>query len=350
MDRILIIRLSAIGDVIMASGVLPVLRATWPQARIDWLVEPVEAELLQGHPDIDTVLPLPLKPWRKALKARRYGEVWREFRAARRRLRATRYDLVVDLQGLLKSAVWARLARADRRLGLDPKEHSGILYSDRAHATHPDRKRIGQDYEEALAHLGLDVSGYQLSLPRAPDAVPAVEAFLAQHDLTTGKFVALCPYTTRPQKHWFDDHWARLAELIHERLGLPSVILIGPSNGPDADTLRARTPDLPVHVAHDLRLSLRAKIEIMARARAAVGVDTGLTHLAAALHTPIVALFGSTFPYADTRGAPSRILYDALPCSPCRRKPTCGGAFTCLREITPTRVCQALDELLTADA
>ncbi|EWS54576.1 glycosyltransferase family 9 protein [Methylibium sp. T29] len=99
MKRILIVRLSAIGDVVMASGLIPALRALHPEARIAWLVEPAAAPLLAHNPRLDEVIVWPRAEWQQLWRARRYAELWRRFCAFRRALRAQRFDLALDTQG-----------------------------------------------------------------------------------------------------------------------------------------------------------------------------------------------------------------------------------------------------------
>ena len=107
-DTILIIRLSAIGDVVMASPLIRALRARYPQARIVWLAQPEVRDLLSAHPELDEVIVWPRGEWRRLWRERRYLTWWREVRGFVRRLRALRPDLAIDLQGLLKSGLWAR--------------------------------------------------------------------------------------------------------------------------------------------------------------------------------------------------------------------------------------------------
>ena len=157
-----------------------------------------------------------------------------------------------------------------------------------------------------------------------------------------GRYAVLCPYTTRPQKHWFDERWAELATRLHAA-GLRPVLLGGPDVAPRAAAITAGAPG-----AVDLvgALKLDETVAAIADAALLVGVDTGLTHMGSALDVPTIALFGSTRPYLDARTPRTVVLYEQLPCSPCRRHPTCGGSYDCMRLHTPEAVFAQAERLL----
>ena len=152
----------------------------------------------------------------------------------------------------------------------------------------------------------------------------------------------MAPFTTRPQKHWFEDAWQALARRIRDELGLTPVILGGPGDQTHA-----------AHMAHGVEglltlagvTALPEAAALIRQAGLLVGVDTGLTHMGSALGTPTIARFGSTCPYPETGRPNARVIWLGMDCSPCRRRPTCGGAFTCLRNITADQVMEAALEL-----
>ncbi|NDE34386.1 MAG: lipopolysaccharide heptosyltransferase, partial [Gammaproteobacteria bacterium] len=125
--RILIIRLSAIGDIIMASGLIPALRHLWPNATIAWLAEDAMADTLAQNPKLDRVHRIPRAAWRKMRKENDYLGLIKSLLAMKRQLTNERYDLVLDLQGLLKSGIWAWASGAPYRIGLGSREGSQFL-------------------------------------------------------------------------------------------------------------------------------------------------------------------------------------------------------------------------------
>ncbi|MCM5679455.1 glycosyltransferase family 9 protein [Schlegelella sp. S2-27] len=326
MNRILVIRLSALGDVVMASGLIPALRQLHPQAHLAWLVEPAAAPLLRHNPRLDEVIVWPRGEWQALWRQRRLPELWRRARDFRRELKSRRFDLVIDAQGLLKSAVWARLTGAPRRISLIGHEGSHRLMTERAVPPPNPTKPIGNEYRFLAKYLGAPASSFQLDLALGAAARDTAAGRL-QAAGAVGRFAALCPFTTRPQKHWFEDRWAALA-LRLKQAGLVPVLLGGPSDAEAAARITAAAPGA-VNLAGALKLDETAAA--IARCSVLIGVDTGLTHMGTALKVPTVALFGSTRPYLDARTPTTRIMYERLDCSPCHRHPTCDDRFDCMR-------------------
>jgi len=339
---ILVVRLSALGDIAMASPVVDALRGRYPQARIAWLVQPEGAPLLAGHPAIDEVIVWSRGDWRRWLRTGRWVRLAREFAVLRRRLRAQRFDLSIDLQGLLKSGVWGWLAGARERIGLGSREGSARLMT-RVVPRAGEHAELSSEYRHLCRELGLADPGYRLHVAPAAADREAAGQRLRAHGIE-GDFVVLCPFTTRPQKHWFERRWSELAQALHARDARPIVILGGPGDRAAAARIRESGDTPIVDLAGTTGIGEAAAI--IARAAVVVGVDTGLTHVALAFERPTVALFGSTLPYARTGRANVHILYHALPCSPCRRHPTCGGAFACMRTL---RVPEVMDAVARVD-
>lgn len=343
--RILVIRLSALGDVVMSSGLIPALRTLYPDARIDWLTQAAAAPLLVHNPRLDEVLIWPRERWQSLWKQRQWRALWREVRSFRAMLRERRYDLVLDAQGLLKSGLCAWLTQAPRRVGLISREGSHLLVHERVDPPGGADARIGAEYRFLARYLGAADESYRLDLAIGGEPLAQARQALAERGVTGG-YVVLCPFTTRPQKHWFEDHWLALAPGLR-RLGLTPVIMGGPDDRVAAERMARQCPGL-VNLAGHLRLD--ASVAVVSGASLLIGVDTGLTHMGSALAIPTLALFGSTRPYLDGGQPTTTVLYDQMACSPCRRHPTCDGAFTCMRQFTVDRVLLAAQALLDKKA
>lgn len=332
-ERILLIRLSALGDVVMASGLIPALRHVHPAAHLAWLTEPPAAPLLAHNPRLDEVIVWPRAQWQRLWRERRYGALWREMRQFRRALKARRFDVAIDAQGLLKSGLWSWLSGAPRRVSLIGREGSRYLATELVMPPMGEDERIGSEYRHLARRLGAPEEAFRLDLAIGEAPREAARRRLGEAGVT-GPFVAICPFTTRPQKHWFEDRWGELAAGLRG-LGLVPVMLGGPA---DADAARRIAAQQPAVVDLAGRLRLDESAAVIAGSRLLIGVDTGLTHMGSALGVPTIALFGSTRPYLDAASPRTRVLYDALECSPCRRHPTCGGAYDCMRQFTVQRV------------
>jgi heptosyltransferase-1 len=339
-QRVLLVRLSAIGDVVMASCLVPALRRKFPAARIEWLVEDGCAELLEGGPPLDAVHVVPRRRWRR--EGRRFAAA-RGALALARTLRGRRFDWVIDAQGLWRSAAWAWLSGARFRAGLHPREAPGGLYHVRAGGRRGGGGAFCGEYRALGAALGLDMDPPAFGL-RPTDAARARAAELLAPAGPRAP-VFLLPFTTRPQKHWFDDLWAALLARLAP-LGHPLCVLGGPGDEPAARAIAAAGGVPGVQVVAGPQSNLQDKMALLERAALAVGVDTGLTHLAFALGRPAVALFGSTCPYREVTPRPGAVLYERLACSPCHRRPTCDGRFDCMKALTVERVAAAAESLL----
>jgi heptosyltransferase-1 len=331
--RILIVRLSALGDVVMAGGLPAALRARHPDAHIAWLVQEGFEALPAANPAVDEVIVWPRRQWRQLGLRRRYGELWRAVRGFVQALRGRRFDLAIDAQGLLKSALWVRLCGAAERLGVDPAEGSGWLMT-RVLRTPPD-KTFAAEYTHLAKALGLPAPLAQLPLT---DGGRAAARALLQQAGVSGAYAALVPFTTRPQKHWPEGAWRALAARLRGELGLTPLLLGAAADRPAAGRIAADG------AAIDLagRTDIPTAAALVAGARLVIGVDTGLTHMGVAAGVPTLALFGSTCPYLAAPGRPLKVLYRGLPCAPCKRSPTCAGAHPCLTAIGVDEVLRAI--------
>lgn len=330
--RILIVRVSALGDIVFCTSLLEGLRRACPQAHIAWLVQPGFAGILEGDPRLDEIIRLPA-----GALDRLSG-----LRAVRRLLGAQApYDWVIDAQGLFKTRLLAWLAPAGLRIGFESKEPGGFLLHRRV-----DKGGDLADISSEYRYLAERLTGADPGAPRLmPGGIAQMNARKLLHEagLPPG-FVALCPFTTRPQKHWMEPYWTDLAQRLQAAGTGPCALFGGPGDRAAADRIMATMPPGTVDLVGRTRLpELPAVLE---QASLVIGVDTGLTHIGIAVRRPVLALFGSTCPY--TRGGESKltVMYDALPCAPCKRHPTCNGAFTCLRGLTPERVAAAALQLL----
>jgi heptosyltransferase-1 len=342
--KILLVRLSAIGDIVFASPLIAALRRAYPLAHIAWLVQPEYRSVLDRHPDLDEVVVCPLGHWRRLWRERRLRELISGIAALRTTLRERRFDLAIDLQGLLKSGALTRLSGARERIGLGSREGSRWLMT-RTIQRGGDPRRIGSEYLYLAQTLGLPAEDFAMAVHYGESAAAFVDRIIAEHGLSDG-YAVLCPFTTRPQKHWMEERWAPLAARIQADLGLTPVLLGGPADREAAIRI-GDAADAPLL---DLagRTSLIEAAALIERASLLIGVDTGLGHMGIAFGTPSLLLFGSTCPYLDPTRANARVLYHKLDCSPCKRRPTCDGAFTCMRLITIDEILDAARDVLGA--
>jgi heptosyltransferase-1 len=196
--RVLIVRSSAIGDVVFASALPGAIRRSHPDAHIAWLVEPGIHELLLSDPDIDEVIPWSKAEWVRLWKSGQRLELWRRVRQLRRELHARRFDLALDLQGLLKSGFLTWLSGAPRRVGLGSKEGSQWLMSE-VIPRGGEAARIGSEYQYLARQMGFDAGAFLPTLTVAPAADAAVLGTLAEHGLVPGAYAVFAPSPRGPR-------------------------------------------------------------------------------------------------------------------------------------------------------
>jgi heptosyltransferase-1 len=344
--KVLIIRLSAIGDVFFCTALLRGLKELHPDCEVTWLSEPMGASILDGHPLLDRLITLPRKDLVADFKGLRWGRLSATLRAFIKTLRRDHFDLVIDPQGLLKSAIWARAARADRRIGVNGRDGSRYLYDTVVRMPPDPQPPILSEYRTLLEMLGGNPARTAMQLHVGESAQQQADDFLTDHKAR--RPIVFCPFTTRPQKHWFASEWARLGDLLAESGLGPVVILGGPGDGEGAQEIAAQMSSDPVIAAGEPR-PISFALAILKQANGIVGVDTGLTHAGIAFNRPTLCLFGSTRPYVKTGIPWARVLYHDLDCAPCRRRPTCNGRFDCMRLHTAETIAGNIKELMDVE-
>ncbi len=333
--RILIVRTSALGDIVHALPVLTALRRHLPRATIGWVTEAPFAPLLADHADLDRLLIARSRQWRRApLSAGTLGGV-RQFASELHEFGA---DVVLDLMGNHKSAAICALTMADRRIGLARpfrREPSSAIWLSEGCA--PLGPHAVDRMLSVLAALDLpledaDFGGDRL-LPAARPAATAGEPY-----------VAILPGAGWANKRYPNAWWGEVAALLAEAGAPASRILPGPGEEPFAEEVAAasggRATARPAGDLGDLAAELRG-------AALALGGDTGPIHLAHALGVPVLCLMGPTDPARNgPYRAPRNALWKRLPCSFCHRR--FGETKACLLEISPQTVAERALELLGA--
>lgn len=342
--RILVVRLSARGDVVLSSPLAGALRHRFPDAYIAWAVEERTADVIRHNPHLDEVIVWERAEWKRLLRRGRWGAFLGAAVDFFTELRDRRFDVAIDAQGLLRSGALAFFSGAPVRIGLGSREGSGLLMTKVVEREFFTRTIASADAAFARA-LGLDTSSFRMEIPRGADELAAVGRIVEGAGLGDG-FVAACPFTTRLYKHWFEDRWAALIRGIRERAGLGVVLLGGPGDRAAADRILAEGANGPVAGAPlvDLvgRTTLGEASAVVSRCSALVGVDTGLSHMAHAFGRPSVLIFGSNAPYLDPPTAGARILHSGRDCSPCWGRLTCDGRIDCMDDITVGEVLAAV--------
>jgi len=335
MRSLLLVKLSALGDVVQTLPVLSALKRAYPELEIDWVVEEQNAEILEGHPLIRRLLVFPrrriLRLLRSASGFRTGISLFKRFVAE---LRRETYEVVLDLQGLLKSALVVSLARSGRKVGFaNHREGSTLPLTEKLPAYDPELHAVRR-YLSAAVYLGGIAEPVEFPMADYPSAGELSQSL----GLPAPPWLVFVPATRWPTKLWTRAGWQGLARRA-SGLGYPLIWIGGAGDREYVDSLAVQGFNLCG------RLGLKELAGVLSGAAAVVSVDTGPMHLAAALGRPIVALFGPTAPWrTGPFGNQHRLLRKALPCSPCFRK-SCPEP-KCLTGFSPEEVFTVLKEIL----
>jgi heptosyltransferase-1 len=280
-ERILIVKTSSMGDVVHALPLASDLARRFPGVSIDWLVEEAFAAIPRLHRNVDRVITVAVRRWRRSPGSL---QTWREIHAAKAHLRAAHYGAILDCQGLLKSAWLARWARGPR-WGFDrfsAREPAASLLYTHAVSVARDRHAIDRNRALGAAACGTDVAAppsFDLQAP--PIRKPALS------EATTVPFAVLLTNASRASKLWPDHQWRDVGRELHAR-GLRCVLFAGSTAEEEATRRRA---DGMVEAWVAPRSEIEQVAAVLARARLVVGLDTGLSHLAAALGAPTLGIY-----------------------------------------------------------
>jgi heptosyltransferase-1 len=280
--RVLIVKTSSMGDVVHALPAVSDLARGCPGTEIDWVIEEAFAEIPRLHRNVARVIPIGLRPWRSRLHL---ASTWRQMLAARRALRELQYDRILDLQGLLKSAVVARLARGPVAgpCGRSARERAASWLYDRRIEVDPGLHAIQRNRLLAARAFGYEpapAADFGIQVPKV--ATSSLRPWIGEQP-----FALLLTNASRHSKLWPDESWRVIEEWLAEQ-GLASVLVWG-SEREKAATLRRAAPMHSARVAPPAGLGTLAAV--CARAALVVGLDTGLTHWAAAVGAPTVGIF-----------------------------------------------------------
>jgi heptosyltransferase I len=365
--KILLIKLSAVGDVVHTIPVLNKLRRRYPSAQLDWLVTPAIAELLRHHPAITNIIEFErevwLTPWRLAPFA--------AYARLAAKLRAVGYDLVVDMHGQFRTAALTLATGARARIGFD-RPRASVWDASSREFPEQARKHAWQGAREgswvAYTHhipvptldlhavdrylnvgpiLGLDGESADFSFPIPQSAVSRVDALLAQHGADRANIVVMAPGTIWETKHWGSDKFAKVAGHFLSK-GL-AVILIGSQRERVVcEEVAALTPGV-IDLAGVTTLTELAAL--IRRSVISFTNDSGPMHLAVALDRPVISIFGPTDPiWIGPYRRADAVLHAGLECSPCylRKIKHCRHEHACMSEVSASAVIDRAERILSA--
>jgi len=366
-SRILLIKPSALGDVVHTIPVLVKLRARYPNARIDWLITPENADIVRCHPALSNVVLFARRDFSKR------GRRWRALVAffdLLKQIRRAKYDLVVDMHGQLRSAFFALVSGAHVRIGFDrpikrvltvsaehdlrnvpshgwrgAREGSWIAYTHRVSIPTLDVHAIDR-YLWVGPLLGFDDDPPDLTIHLSSDTVRNVEQLLEEQGVTPDMpLVILVPGTIWETKHWTIEGFAGVArQFLHDGF---AVALAGTMR--DQERCRQIAAAAPGACNLSGKTTPAELAALIRRAEVAVTNDSGSMHVAASLGKPMVSVFGPTNPvHIGPYQRPESVVRVDLPCSPCnyRRLSQCPFDHACMKQVTPAMVVERVRKIV----
>lgn len=325
MKRVLIIKPSALGDVIQATCMLPVIKSHDPDIRISWLVFEHNKEVVVDHPLLDRVLTLD-----------RHGRVLEVWNRARRQMRRMDFDTVIDVQCLLRSALLSFLSGCKRRVGFaNGRELSTLFYTETYDI--PTRSMHAVDgYLRLCEALGMRrLEEVRFPLPIQERHRQRIDALLSEKQRGDEPLVTLCPTAGWRSKCWPEASFAALADLLVEERHARVFLVGGP--GEKAAVSRVAEGMRRPNVDLSGKLSLMEVAALIERSDLFVGNDSGLMHMASATRTPCVGVFGPTDPHRTGPYSPlARTIQADVDCAPCFQRHC--REMTCMKEISPESV------------
>lgn len=293
--NIAIVKLSSLGDIVHALPVAATLRARLPGARLTWIAERRETAVLAGHPALEDVIPADTRGWRRAGPGGVVAAAAGGLLELRRRLRRHRFDVAIDLQGLLKSAVITVLTGAPLRIGFEAlrcREPIAALFTNRRVRPTSAARHVVDQYLALLAPLGIDEPVVEFRVPCDPRAESRIDEFLAGAGLKPrNRLVVLNPGAGRLDKRWPVGHFGALARRLAEETAAHVLVVWGPG---EEEAARAIVESAGGRALLAPPTDLHELIAVLRRAALVVAADTGPLHLAAALGTPCLGLYGPT--------------------------------------------------------
>jgi heptosyltransferase-1 len=346
--KFLILRLSAVGDVIRTLPAIKALKEYYPGSSITWITEEPSRTLLESQPEIDEVILFPRKRWTHGMKSlRRMWRTAREVYGFILRLKRQRFDVVFDFHGILKSGLLSFLSGAPKRIGFDrrsSKEGNFLFSNIRVRLPKEKISRFQRNFA-LLRAMGFEVnrSASQLHIPEEDREY--IESFLNTLSMPIKKlFVAIHPGTSSKTiyKRWMANQYSQLSDRLIRELDATVIFTWGPGELRWVEEIRKQMEE--PSILGPRTGSLTELGEIFRRCNLYIGSDTGPTHIASLMGIPVVTIYGPTDPIVNEPLGLHKKVRKEVGCNPCRKR-SC-KELTCLKTIKVEDVFKAAKEIL----
>lgn len=346
--KIAIVKLSAIGDVVHALPVASALRERYPSAHLTWIVQGKSREILEGNPDLDEIIVFDKNRWLREIPYphRSASVMWNVYRFVSA-LRQAGFDLAIDLQGLIKSGLITRLTGAGTRIGFSMdycREPANARFTNHQVTPSDQDVHIIDQCLSLIRGLGADTRQKRFKIHIPPEDHDYICGFLDKKKVPQQRMVLINPGAGWETKLWGVDNYAALADRLVSDLGCAVIFLWGPSELSMVKSIRKKMCQPSWQACPT---TLKQSMALMQRAHLFVAGDTGPLHMAAALNTPCVGIYGPSSPERNgPYGNIHRIVQAAQAAVPCRNcfRRYCSHK-TCMKSITVSQVTEVISEM-----
>jgi len=346
--RVLVLRLSAVGDVIRALPAVKALKQSYPASSVTWVVEEPSKALLESQPEVDEVILFPRMRWSKGIKSPK--RLWRTVGEIRRfilGLRHRKFDAALDFHGILKSGLISFISGSPIRIGFDRRstQEGNFIFSNVKVGLPEQRMSRIQKNLALVKRMGLKTEGFdpKLHIP-AEDSEP-VESFFGRFPKPLRRpVIAIHPGTSRKTsyKRWMPIRYSRLADRLIDELGSSVIFTWGPQELDLVEEIRRGMEK--ESILGPRTESLTQLAEVFRRCDVYIGGDTGPMHVASFMGIPVVVIYGPTDPVVNEPFGPHKKVMNEVGCNPCRKR-SC-NELTCLKTVTVDAVLKAVKETL----
>lgn len=347
-QKILVLRLSAVGDILRTLPAVKAIKRNFPHSSIAWITEEPAEALLKSQPEIDRVILFPRRRWARGMRSPK--NLWGTFVEMVRFVKGLRregYEVCLDFHGSLKSGLLAFLSRSPYRVGYDRRSvrEGNFLFSNVKVALPQQKMNRYERNLRLLQGIGMGIDTLEPSLHIPLEDFQYVEGFFREKlDGSKRPWIAVHPGTSSKTayKRWMADRYAQLADRFAAELGATVIFTWGPGEKEWAEGIQRQMQRPSVLAVETSRLTQLA--EIFRRCDLYVGGDTGPTHIASFVKTPIVVIYGPTDPVINEPYGPHRKVRRAVGCNPCRKR-SC-KELRCLKAVRVEDVFRAAREML----
>ncbi len=345
--KILVLRLSAVGDVIRTLPAVQTLKAHLSSS-ITWMVEEPSETLLESQPEIDEVILFPRRRWSEGMRSvRKIGRTLIEMARFTLTLRRKKFDVVLDFHGILKSGILSFISGASRRIGFERRssKEGNFIFSNIKVRLSEDRISRYQRNFALLRGMGLEIKDYHYQFHIPLEDRKYIESFFNQFSTLSGKPVIGIHPGSSPKtlyKRWMPDRYARLADKLIRELKATVLFTWGPGELEGVKEIQRKMKESSILGPYTESLTQLG--EIYRHCDLYVGGDTGPTHIASLMGVPVVVIFGPTDPIVNEPLGFHKKVRKEVGCSPCRDR-SC-NKLTCLKAIEVEDVFKAIREIL----